>query len=217
MPCVRSSFRFPALAINGMIDYYQDWFHESCCNLRERPELSLEKGPEEAAETLDALDDGISEASSSDLPPPLISGPEYEAFVCGTCASQNETLVRWAGTPGITIIVRDSPDRPWKCLGDGDQSSDDLAVVAAGVKRPLSPSDASVPDAKRFCGVSTTSAPGPCLAPPPNYIAQTIFASIRAPTEPSLGLGDLFLSENFRNRWCHCAVVSFSTICQCFI
>ncbi|KAF9465925.1 hypothetical protein BDZ94DRAFT_1343311 [Collybia nuda] len=193
----------------------EDWFHESCCNLRERPssrDTSPEPNSAETGESSEIHDDAVSEVSSSGLPPPLISGSEYEAFICGACALKNETLMRWAGTPGITIVVRDTPNSPWKCLVDDRYLNESVDVEnnafrpTTGSKRPLSPSDAVVPEAKRTRGMTTTPSSEVCLAPKPNSIAQSIFSNTKASAELSLGSGDLFLSENFRERWCHCTL-----------
>ncbi|KAF8066739.1 hypothetical protein FPV67DRAFT_1204345 [Lyophyllum atratum] len=202
----------------------EDWFHESCCNLRERPpsrEASLELHPEEAALAEEGADDIALSEGSTGLPPGLIPGSEYESFICGSCVSKNTTLMRWAGTPGITMVVRDSPTEPWRCLVDPLPMTEDRSEhvdienidyderKTAGNKRPLSPSATDVPEAKRLRPTSPTPIPPPavpvCLAPPPNSTAQKIFAQRDAPEELSLGTGDLFLSEDFRDRWCRCA------------
>ncbi|RDB26718.1 Protein mlo2 [Hypsizygus marmoreus] len=196
----------------------EDWFHESCCNLRERPssrEASLEPHPEQTGTAEEgAGDDAVSEASSSGLPPPLISGSDYEAFVCGSCVLKNKTLRRWAGTPGITMVVRDNSKDTWRRLGDDLSTTSELVDVdnsfsssVAGIKRPLSPSNLDVPEAKRARGSSPmpASPPRPCLAPKSNPFAQKILENLGASTESAIGAGDIFLSEGFRERWCRCA------------
>ena len=200
----------------------QDWFHESCCNLRNRPS-SREVSPVDLSkkavqtETGDE-DDAVSDTSSSGLPPPLISGDDYEAFVCGSCVSKNPTLTRWAGSPGVTMIVRDNPTDPWRCLSDNVAVSDeplDFNSIAGpsitGMKRPLSPSMTDMPGAKRARGIITWSAStGPCLAPPPNVTAGKIFTNYKGPFASVNGTGDIFFSEGFRTRWCRCSSVSIS-------
>jgi E3 ubiquitin-protein ligase UBR7 len=117
------------------------------------------------------------------------------------------------------MVVRDNPASPWRCLSDNYPPTSEIIDVenssqppTAGTKRPLSPSNAHVPEAKRVRGISTTPVSGVCLAPESNSIAQAIFENLTAPAEHSLGMGDLFLSENFRERWCHCARVSFNPL-----
>ncbi|KAG5652551.1 hypothetical protein H0H81_004612 [Sphagnurus paluster] len=197
----------------------EDWFHESCCNLRERPssrEGSPEPNPDRAAPVEGNIDDGSSEGSSG-LPPALIPGSRYESFICGACVSNNATLVRWAGTPGIMMVTRDSITEPWRCLEDGTPAEpvdvdrlDDVEGLSIGTKRPLSPSDLDAPDAKRSRFSSPTfmpaTKPHQCLAPRLNPTAQKIFAQLDSPADSSLGTGDLFLSEDFRRRWCRCAL-----------
>jgi len=187
----------------------EDWFHESCCNLRERPPSrapSPEQCPKQTAGVVEVVDDDTSETSSG-LPPPLISASDYESFICGACVSNNDTLVRWAGTPGITMVIRDSPAAPWKCFSAEVPSTKDIVDTdgmdksTVGSKRLRSPSSLEVPDAKR---PRTTLAAASCLAPRSNATSEKIFAQLNAPVEISLGTGDLFLSEGFRDRWCRC-------------
>ncbi|KAG6833147.1 hypothetical protein H0H87_010861 [Tephrocybe sp. NHM501043] len=185
-------------------------------HIRERPESRKPSPvplPEHAENSGEGNDDDARSEGSSGLPPGLISGTEYEAFICGTCASRNKTLVRWAGTPGITMVVRDAPIEPWRRLVEEERTTeidpyiDDLSIateMAIGSKRPLSPSNSGVPDAKRLRGALQdpvpSSATQPCLAPRLNSNAHKIFEQLDAPAITSLGKGDLFLSENFRDR-----------------
>src|SRR5690606_10047002 len=132
----------------GSDHYLQDWFHESCCNLRERPS-SREPTPEP---TTDDADD----ASSTGLPPPLISADDYDSFVCGTCVSRIPILKKYAGSPGALMVARDSADEKWRRIGD-PPSEDHVTIddepesdsLNAGSKRRLPSSDTDVPEAKR--------------------------------------------------------------------
>ena len=114
------------------------------------------------------------------------------------------------------MIVRDDPASPWKRLvGEPDAADDSNHVDGSqesstiGVKRALSPSDSDVPGAKRARGISqaSTRQSSSCLAPKPNLVAQSIIANQETAAETSLGTGDVFLTENFRERWCRCASV----------
>jgi len=151
-------------------------------------------------------DDAASEASSSGLPPPLISASDYESLVCGSCVSKIPTLQRWAGTPGILMVTRDDASGPWKRIGgnNDDQPINVVLEVDAGTKRPLSPS-AETPEAKRArasdLGAGPSNTPR-CLAPPPNPTAQKILAE--RVSSGALGTGDIFLTEGFQTRWCRC-------------
>ena len=158
--------------------------------------------------------ESIDDASdiSTDLPPALLTASDYESFVCGSCVSRNELLKRWAGSPGIMMVVRDSLDQPWRRF-EGEKTEEvnvDATEVkeasSIGTKRPLSPSS-GIPHAKRPCRPSSDSLT-PCLAPPANSVAQEIFIGLLGGEPPCLGTGDLFLTEGFRERWCRCNPVS---------
>ncbi|KAF9561238.1 hypothetical protein CPC08DRAFT_664618 [Agrocybe pediades] len=198
----------------------EDWFHESCCNLRERPP-SREPSPAMLPEAdsaqqstgVDTVDDGASDASSTGLPPPLISGDDYESFVCCDCVSRNPTLTRWAGTSGVMMIVRDNVSDPWRRLNGSVKATlevieieDSQSASLLGVKRPPSPSVLEGPEAKRLKGSSLTENPSDslCLAPPQEPLAQKILSSLNIDPESSLGTGDIFLTPGFMDRWCHC-------------
>ena len=206
--------------------FSKDWFHESCLNLRERPssrEPTPAKDSHEETQLTDTTaqpqedDDNTSEASCSGLPPPLISAYDYESFVCGSCVSGIATLKRWAGTRGVMMVVRDDASAPWKVLGDAREGeegdNEDIDTTAAGTKRARPPSSGNIPEAKRprpSEGLSTS-----CLAPPPNPVAQNIFALRNSvDNSASLGMGDVFLTEGWRERWCRCLSVG-STLCIC--
>ncbi|KAJ7267385.1 hypothetical protein C8J57DRAFT_364703 [Mycena rebaudengoi] len=187
----------------------EDWFHESCCMLRTRPEPrppTPEPEPEPEMNTENVADDGASDASSSGLPPPLISSSDYDSFVCRTCVMAIPTLRRWAGTPGAITVVRQDVSSPWTRLGDEKTSEQEPVVVAdpddappnTGTKRPSSP-PADEPPSKRARGSADQ-----CLAPPANTLAQEAYADATPDWDTALGTGDIFLTDNFRDRWCRC-------------
>uniref|UniRef100_A0A8H8CIX0 Uncharacterized protein n=1 Tax=Psilocybe cubensis TaxID=181762 RepID=A0A8H8CIX0_PSICU len=159
--------------------------------------------------------DAASETSSSGLPPPLITGDEYESFVCGSCTSRNPTLKRWAGTCGAMMVVRDTPSDPWRRLNGPSKVGAELiqiddpqsATFVLGTKRPLSPSAGEGPETKRVKNISdeTISTTPSCLAPDPVPLAQKIFAEMESrESAPSLGAGDVFFTLGFKERWCQC-------------
>lgn len=182
----------------------QDWFHESCCNLREQP-TSREPTPVAEAPEDDA--DAGSEASSSGLPPPLISAEDYDSFVCGSCVSNIPVLKKYAGSHGAMMVARDSAEATWRRLGDVVEEAhvtvqeDDTPVT--GSKRPPSSSETDAPEAKRPRGPSTT-----CLSPPVDPLAAKVFQQTES--DQLLGTGDVFLTDGFRERWCMCSDVSAS-------
>ena len=231
MSFMRSQFTiFNDRDICTKVENLQDWFHESCCNLRERPTsrgntpAALEPSELSNSQLTDIrdVDDAVSEASSSGLPPPLISGDEYESFVCGACVSRNPTLRRWAGSYGLMMVVRDSVTDSWRILnGDSTDSTkliqveNGYASTSSGAKRPLSPS-ALEPDAKRAKSLSNTSLSQskPCLAPSQDFITRKIFDDLGLlDSSSSLGAGDVFCTFNFRERWCHCDSVGIVSLC----
>ncbi|TCD69313.1 hypothetical protein EIP91_008069 [Steccherinum ochraceum] len=195
----------------------EDWFHESCLNLRERPP-AREPSPEPISDQSDAdNDDAASDASSSGLPPPLIPGTSYDAFVCSSCVQRISVLHKFAGTPGVLMVVRDTPSSPWKVIGadelSGDKENVDVAVngdsgAVAGQKRPRSQSEGDGVQAKRPREEAETSEVKTqqiCLAPSPNTMVKEILSSLGSSQQSPLGAGDVFLTEGFRERWCRCS------------
>lgn len=139
----------------------QDWFHESCLNLRERPPsrdpspvdppastssnidtprppfTSTEDTPAESASETD--DDAASETSSDDLPPALLPGSSYDTLICGSCVRSIPPLRTIAGTPGALVVVRDNLDAPWRVVdADVNQAEATLDVMDAPEDDPLS-------------------------------------------------------------------------------
>ncbi|KII85393.1 hypothetical protein PLICRDRAFT_68097, partial [Plicaturopsis crispa FD-325 SS-3] len=179
----------------------EDWFHESCLNLRERPPPPGSPKPEEEP----ADDDAASEASTSDLPPPLLSADDYNAFVCGACVCKIDTLKRYAGTEGAVMVSRVDTSSLWTVLGASSKTDDSVEVAEVGTKRSRSPSPSASGQhehKKRRVSPSASTSETRCLAPPINPAARTI---LDANGTSDLGAGDVFLSEGWRERWCRCA------------
>lgn len=191
----------------------EDWFHESCLNLREKPALR-EPSPDRPVLDETALHEDDCSDASSDLPPPLISADDYESFVCAACVSKAPILRRYAGTKGAIMVVRVGEGGPWTRLdgdppgqnhGCSDETPLDVADPnAVPIKRSRSPSVAQddEPEPKR----ARISASSPCLAPAVNPVAQAILAKQASGSEKLAynGTGDIFLTEDFRQRWCRC-------------
>ncbi|KAH8103375.1 hypothetical protein BXZ70DRAFT_725530 [Cristinia sonorae] len=196
----------------------EDWFHESCLNLRDRPS-SRDPTPQPAAEAIQEVDDdAASDASSSGLPPPLISGTSYDALVCRDCVKGIPTLKRYAGTPGALMVIRDSASDPWRVVGeevlaetlrDVEVTDGDAHAATAGTKRPRSGSLDEVVQAKRpkedTVQSETTKTSSLCLAPAPNDIVRDIVSSLDDSVHSPRGAGDVFLTEGWRERWCRCS------------
>lgn len=225
MKCVRALFNLVHHRATHANSAFKDWFHESCCNLRERPssrEPTPFTEPEEPSQTAPDNtndDDAASEASSSGLPPPLITGDEYESFVCGSCVSRSPLLKRWLGTAGTIIVGRGATDEPWRRVEIPSKATEEFIEIEGlgqdeinpGTKRPLSPSSSSLggPEAKRAkSSPDAAASSAPCLAPPQDPLAQLILTSLEGPDHnTSLGTGDIFFTLGFRERWCRCASV----------
>ncbi|KAI5122857.1 hypothetical protein M0805_003150 [Coniferiporia weirii] len=201
----------------------EDWFHESCLNLRERPpsrDPSPEREPPPEARdgepTADNNADAVSEASSSGLPPPLITDTAYDSFICRSCVLANSTLRRWVGTKGAITVIRDATDAPWTVF-DG-ASEDEVfrnADGAAGNKRTFEAagdmseeSNTKRPRTESKVGDGTPETAKIeciCLAPTRSEKAERILEAIYLePANFEYGTGDVFLTEGWRMRWCHC-------------
>ncbi|KAL0581428.1 hypothetical protein V5O48_000582 [Marasmius crinis-equi] len=186
----------------------EDWFHESCCNLRERPS-SREQTPEQTLQE-EGNDDDRSEASSSGLPPPLLKAADYDAFVCFSCVSEISILQRYAGTPGCLMVVRDDPTEPWRVMPSQKSGLADVEIMepsestSGGQKRPISPSSPPEQEAKRQ-RLSPSGSGNPCLVPTPHPLSARIYAQMKEnASNTTPGTGDLFFTEGFRDRFCRC-------------
>ncbi|RPD65493.1 hypothetical protein L226DRAFT_479852 [Lentinus tigrinus ALCF2SS1-7] len=205
----------------------EDWFHESCLNLRERPPS---RAPTPEAEA--PVDDGASEASSSGLPPPLIRASDYDALVCSACVRQIDALRKIAGTPGALMVVRptDSPAEPWSIIGkdevkesvsvdieptDGNATNEVTQQPAAGEKRERSWSVTEEHQAKKARVFPDVEFDPPCLAPVQDPRVRELLECLDLPSQKVEdvdatkvdryhGAGDVFLTEGWRDRWCRC-------------
>jgi len=173
-------------------------------------------------------DDAISDASSSGLPPPLIPGSEYESFVCASCVTKMPCVKKYAGTPGVMMVVRDDLTEPWRVLY-GEETAVDVTEGRADLEIPLGQTNSTTDGEletntsqgrteishKRTLSSTTGDGPEPkrarvdveppvaCSAPRINPVALSILKSVEQ-TDQRLGAGDLFLTEGFRDRWCRC-------------
>ncbi|KAI0674315.1 hypothetical protein C8Q78DRAFT_967672 [Trametes maxima] len=205
----------------------EDWFHESCLNLRERPS-SRESTP--APEP--AGDDDASDASSSGLPPPLVRADDYDTLICSECVRKVSSIRRVAGTPGTLMVVRSSENEPWRVIGHeeteqtlrvdvegrGGQAATDVSEPSAtGEKRERPPTDGQEPQAKRARISPPVEPPSPCLASPQDPRVASLLSGLDESSPAAdkreseadtggryLGAGDVFLTEGWRERWCRC-------------
>lgn len=113
------------------------------------------------------------------------------------------------------MVIRDSPTEAWKVMGSINNEDDEVNVhtqgsenesgVITGQKRTRSSSISDGPQTKRARDSETEISQGqPCLAPPLNPIAQKTLSEAGASEVSSLGSGDIFLTDGWRDRWCRC-------------
>ncbi|TDL20271.1 hypothetical protein BD410DRAFT_791045 [Rickenella mellea] len=195
----------------------EDWFHESCLNLRERPPS---RAPSPAAEVPteenlsveredNIVEDNRSDASSSSLPPPLIKDSDYDTMFCRSCVVASPILRRWAGTKGALMVTRNKDHRPWKILDGETEFAEDLDVTVGSKRQGSSAEADGLPQAKKArveSFDSSISGYSVCLAPPIQPQAQEILSLVQSsPPNYTLGAGDVFFTEGWRERWCRCS------------
>ncbi|CAG7848942.1 SubName: Full=Related to Protein mlo2 {ECO:0000313/EMBL:CCA71969.1} [Serendipita indica DSM 11827] len=120
----------------------EDWFHESCLNLRERIPPREETSAESPASSLPPSDPSEpgevpkAENSAEDtqgeettgrywdyededddddpsIPKALIPPADYDVFICGECVTASPMLLKWAGSDGARMVVRSSASEDW--------------------------------------------------------------------------------------------------------
>ncbi|GJJ13276.1 hypothetical protein Clacol_007527 [Clathrus columnatus] len=176
----------------------EDWFHESCLNLRTRPkERDVNGDPDvpsrelqtsvidvNSAANMNEPVDGTDTDSecSNDLPPCLLPASEYDTLICGSCVLANATLRRWAGTEGILMVYSDDPgckkelslsiagdiDPRWKVLNGRD--AEEIVIVEGDTEAE----DCRPTKRRRTEEDITNYATSICIAPLMNPIAQLI-------------------------------------------
>ena len=107
------------------------------------------------------------------------------------------------------MVVRDDENSPWKkheaCPSDKSPVQDDnTGSLSRSV--PCDPCPASEERAAKRRKVSDTTST--CLAPPISLIAKAIFECDSTTIGSTLGAGDIFLTDGWRQRWCRCDKVS---------
>ena len=158
-------------------------------------------------------DDGASEASSSGLPPPLVTANQYEALVCRSCVLKIPVLQKYAGTSDALAVVRKSGEVPWTVVVKASDVDADVEIdVEAGEKRSRAASEDGEPASKRMRlgednAIDGTPSPvSRCLAPKQSGEIQSLLQRVEK-GDYELFAGDLFLTDDFRDRWCKCSSV----------
>lgn len=161
--------------------------------------------------------DDASEASSSGLPPPIITADKYEALICRSCVLKTPILRKYAGTPDALAVVRGSSEAVWTAIGRAPDVGADVKIEAeAGAKRSRAASEDGEPVLKRMKLEEADVEDGPCstasrcLAPNPNQQIQSLLQRVEE-GDYELFAGDLFLTDDFRDRWCKCSSVRPTT------
>lgn len=167
------------------------------------------------------VDDCASEASSSGLPPPLITADQYEALICRSCVLKIPILWGYAGTSDALVAIRKSCEDPWVVVGGASDVDFDVEIdVEAGVKRSRAVLE-DEPASKRMkldegdANDGSSASLSHCLAPKPNEEIQSLLQRVEK-GDHELFAGDLFLTDDFRERWCKCSSVRpTNQICPC--
>ncbi|KAG8728568.1 hypothetical protein FRC12_021646 [Ceratobasidium sp. 428] len=196
------------------------------------PTPKQEPGPATAA-TQDNEDDASSITSDPDLPPALIRGDTYDALICGQCVLKNPTVRRYAGTVGARMVLPDG-EAGWRVIGGEEQVDEEAIKVdvgkeerpkeemeieegGAGTKRRAQ-DDVDVPTKRARPGdPSMSKSKMECLAPRMNDEAQRVLEDLErlsikseedvkpGPGRVRRALGDVFLSNGWREKWCRCS------------
>ncbi|KAF8500120.1 hypothetical protein JB92DRAFT_899780 [Gautieria morchelliformis] len=168
----------------------EDWYHESCLNLRTRPKERPPTPGHPVNESDDVADNDSN--ASNDLPPPLLSSSTYDSLICGACVLGNDTLQRWAGTRGVMMIVRKESDEEcttliedggvdprWKVLTHEDDGTEIVVVTEKeDQKRERDSDDHEV------CGIEERATKKPRTEAVPSVIASSAMSLV-----PDVGSG----------------------------
>ncbi|KAJ1305603.1 hypothetical protein OPQ81_000600 [Rhizoctonia solani] len=184
----------------------EDWFHESCLNLRERvPPRDLDAHPT---------------AASQPEPEPSAQRAQNQNESTGT--DESWALVR---LPKTTLLRTGMmPSRPIRRQEQGTGAGTKRRASGTGVedeqasKRPRAEeSNPASNETKAPTAAEPSTSTQPitspstrCAAPPINTLAQTIL------TDPS-AYGDVFLSAGWRERWCRCETCYPSLLSHTFL
>ena len=167
-----------------------------------------------------------------DVPPALVPASKYDALICGECVRVSPMIRKWAGQEGFMMVIRNRGAEKWRILdGIDGQATVEVAAsdvsttngVTAGQKRPRQETDDDAliepPTKKPHIEPSSTNTATSCKIPTPNPVALTIFAELDRVASTGTALpdgdppaiestGDVFLTQDWRERWCKCSSVS---------
>lgn len=241
--------------MNTLIVYCR--FHESCLNLRERlpprgntPEPTSNEVPNEtsldanhtsadsdATETQKYWDyEDDDEEEDPSIPKALLPASEYDSFICGDCLINSPMLLKWAGSDGARMVIRNANEGEWYIYptqpqgaqqdnnststteGSKKRSRDEMDGITMTSEPPtkkakLEASIDAVPKPDLSINATTKLEQSTCTAPKPDPTIQALLDRIierRGPyiDGPGLqGTGDIFFTAGWRERWCKCSEV----------
>lgn len=190
---------------------------ETPTSIAEAPTSNPENGAE-PERFWDYEDDDDDDEDDPDIPPALIRASEYDAFICGECVVGNPMLRKWAGTPGVRMVIRHGKESSWIVYGDDETTEEDpsgaTSVGEVGQKRTRDQMEGTSSEENRPSKKPKLGAPpSGCTAPTPDPPIQTLLDRIAkgGPYVDGDGLqggGDIFFTPGWRQRWCRCKDVS---------
>lgn len=114
-------------------------------------------------------------------------------------------------------MIRKSSKDLWTVIGGAaDVDADAEIDIEAGAKRSRATSEDGEPASKRMrldqddVKDGPSSSVSPCLAPKPSEEIQSLLHRVEE-GDYELFAGDLFLTDDFRDRWCKCSSVRPTT------
>lgn len=159
------------------------------------------------------------------VPRALIPAADYDAFICGECVVKSPMLLKWAGSDGCRMVVREAGGEWYVWAGEPkkEKPKSELPQIedAQGTSDPGS---AMIGQKRSYAELGDVKVEGPtkkpkldsvpCSAPTPFPDIQKLLDRIRVNQAPCLdgeglqGAGDIFFTPGWRERWCKCESVS---------
>lgn len=163
------------------------------------------------------------EEDDPSIPKALIPAADYDAFICGECLIQSPMLLKYAGSEGCRMVVREGGGN-WFVWADGPLKADANEAKTESKEEPssaVSPSIGQKRTLEQMGASPTADGPtkkakletGACSAPIPHPKIQELVEHIKAKKGPYLegpgmhGAGDIFFTPGWRERWCKCTQV----------
>ncbi|WWC90124.1 uncharacterized protein L201_005057 [Kwoniella dendrophila CBS 6074] len=100
----------------------EDWFHETCLNLRPTLSPSIPSQSVQAS-MQDATDTNAGEDEDDEESAVLIKSDTYDGLICAACVKDNGYLRKQAGKEGWMIIEPVNSQGGWKVIGQQSETS----------------------------------------------------------------------------------------------